>query len=216
MSEPSLADLTRTERLALIAQLEALTTQHWETPSLCQGWRVVDVAAHLAWAPVLGPVEGGAALLRNRLSLNRMIARSAVEWSGRGTDAILDQLRTNAESGAKPIGMPQVAALSDAVVHGLDIRRPLGLQHPVPPASVAPLADFALVTPWPLAAVIGGSARRRVRGVRLVVTDADWQHGDGPEVRLSADAALRLVYGRPVEPAELDGPGVPLLAPRLG
>ena len=161
MPEPSLADLTRTERLALIAQLEALTTEHWETPSLCDGWRVIDVAAHLAWAPVLGAVAGGVAMARSGFSVNRMIARSAVAWSARGTDAILDQLRANADSGAKPIGMPQVAALSDAVVHGFDVRRPLGLHHPVPPASVAPLADFALATPWPMAAVIGGSARGR-------------------------------------------------------
>lgn len=215
MSDPSLEGLTRSERLALIAQLEALTPEHWETPSLCDGWRVVDVAAHLAWAPVLGAVAGGVAMVRNGFSVNRMIARSAVAWSDRGTDAILDQLRANAESGAKPIGMPQVAALSDAVVHGIDVRRPLGLEHPVPPSSVAPLADFALGTPWPMAAVIGGNAHRRVRGVRLVVTDADWQHGDGPEVSLSSNAALRLVYGRPVEAGELDGPGAPVLLARL-
>jgi hypothetical protein len=39
--------------------------------------------------------------------------------------------------------------------------------------------------------------------------------GDGPEVDLSADAALRLVYGRPVEVGELGGPGAAVLISRL-
>ena len=126
-------DLVREERWAFIDTLEQLAPEQWEVPSLCSEWRVVDVAAHLAWAPVVGPVEGAIAMARNGFSMNRMIARSAVGWSSRGCDAILDQLRSNAASGATPIGMPVVAALADAVVHGLDVRRPLGLTRPVPP-----------------------------------------------------------------------------------
>ena len=115
--------------------------------------------------------------------MNRMIAGSAVAWSARGRHAILQQLRDNARTGARPIGMPPVAALADAVVHGLDVRRPLGLPGQVPSESVDPVADFSLGTPWPMNVVVGGSARRRVSGVRLVATDLDWTHGVGPEVR---------------------------------
>src|SRR5687767_10827916 len=79
------------------------------------------------------------------------------------------------------IGMPPVAALADAVVHGLDVRRPLGLPGRVPTESLAPLADFSLGTLWPMNIVVGGSARRRVSGVGLVATDLDWTHGAGPE-----------------------------------
>ena len=215
MSRTSLTDLVRSERLALIDTLTSLTPEQWEHPSLCTQWRVVDVAAHLAWAPVLGPVAGLAQMARHRFSMNRMIAGSAVSWSARGHDAILEQQRANAEAGARPMGMPEVAALADAVVHGIDVRHPLGLSHPVPAGAFAPVADFALATPWPLTTVIGGSTRRRVAGVRLLVADADWQHGDGPLVELSADAALRLAYGRPVSPGELSGPGAPLLLSRL-
>lgn len=83
------------------------------------------MAAHLAWAPVMGVGAGMAALLRSGLSVNRMIAGSARSWSARGRGALLDQLRDNARTGARPIGMPPAAALADAVVHGLDVRRPL-------------------------------------------------------------------------------------------
>jgi uncharacterized protein (TIGR03083 family) len=148
--------------------------------------------------------------------MNRMIARSAVGWSERGRDAILAQLRDNSRTGATPIGMPPVAALADAVVHGLDVRRPLGLPGAVPAEALAPLADFALRTPWPLNAVVGGSARRRVDGVRLVATDADWTHGAGPEVLASAEALLLVLYGRRATPAELTGDGAAVLLSRLG
>jgi uncharacterized protein (TIGR03083 family) len=213
---PSLADLVIDERRALIETLESLSDEQWQAPSLCNGWRVVDVAAHLAWAPVLGAAAGGVAMARHGFSMNRMIAGSAVAWSTRGRAAILQQLGRNVDSGARPIGMPEVAALADAVVHAIDVRRPLGLAHPVPWAAVGPVADFALATPWPLNAVIGGSTRRRVAGVRLVVPEAGWRHGTGPEVVLSADAAMRLTYGRPVAADELSGEGAPLVRSRLG
>lgn len=208
--------LTRTHREGFIDTLESLGPDAWAAPSLCAGWRVVDVAAHLAWAPVLSAGAGAVAMVRHGFSMNRMIARSAVDWSSRGREAILDQLRDNARTGARPVGMPPVAALADAVVHGLDVRRPLGLPGHVPPESLAPLADFTLGTPWPINAVVGGSARRRVAGVRLVATDVAWSYGDGPEVRGSTEALLLLLYGRRPEPGELTGPGVDTLAARLG
>ena len=212
---PDLTTVLRSERDALVTTLEQLSDEQWQAPSLCGGWRVVDVAAHLAWAPVLGPGAGLVAMARNRFSVNRMIARTAVAWSARGHGAILDQLRANAASGAKPIGMPQVAALADAVVHGVDVRRPLGLPHEVPTSALGPVADFALATPRPLDAVIGGSPRRRVRGLRIVVPGTDWSHGSGPEVSLPPEAALRLLYGRPVTPHEVSGPGAATLLARL-
>lgn len=216
MSETAtLPELTRAQREGFIETLEALTPEQWASPSLCTEWRVIDVAAHLAWAPVLGAGAGAVAMVRHGFSMNRMIARSAVGWSARGQDAILDQLRHNARSGARPIGMPPVAALADAVVHGLDVRHPLGMPGRVPATSLGLLADFTLGTPWPMNTVVGGSARRRVAGVRLVATDTDWSHGEGPEVRGTAEALLLVLYGRPVAAAELAGEGVALLGPRL-
>lgn len=66
------------------------------------------MAARLAWMPVIEPVAGAAAMLRNRLSVNRMIATTAVGSSDLGREAIMDQLERNLESGAKPIGMATV------------------------------------------------------------------------------------------------------------
>ena len=215
MVTAAVRDLTRAHRQGFVETLERLTPDQWEKPSLCSQWRVVDVAAHLAWAPVLGVGAGAAAMVRHGFSMNRMIARAAVGWSGRGRDAVLAQLRDNARTGATPIGMPPVAALADAVVHGLDVRRPLGLPGHVPVESLAPLAGFVLGTPWPMNVVVGGSARRRVAGVRLVASDTDWTCGSGPDVLAPAETLLLVLYGRPVAPDELTGPGAPALLARL-
>jgi hypothetical protein len=147
--------------------------------------------------------------------MNRMIAASAVAWSDRGHEAILEQLRDNARTGARPTGMPPVAALADAVVHGLDVRRPLGLPGQVPTEALGALAEFALGTPWPMNAVVGGSARRRVAGVRLVATDTDWTHGSGPDVEASAETLLLVLHGRRPRADELAGPGSGVIAARL-
>jgi uncharacterized protein (TIGR03083 family) len=212
----TMPDLTRTHREGFISTLEGLTDSQWLAPSSCARWRVIDVAAHLAWAPVMGVGAGAVAMARHGFSMNRMIAGCAIAWADRGRDAILDQLRSNARTGARPVGMPPVAALADAVVHGLDVRRPLGLPGQVPAPVLGPLADFALATPWPMNVVVGGSARRRVAGVRLVATDTDWSHGSGPEVRASAEDVLLVLYGRTPRLADLAGDGVRFLAPRLG
>jgi uncharacterized protein (TIGR03083 family) len=199
----TMPDLTRTHREGFISTLEGLTDSQWLAPSSCARWRVIDVAAHLAWAPVMGVGAGAVAMARHGFSMNRMIAGCAIAWADRGRDAILDQLRSNARTGARPVGMPPVAALADAVVHGLDVRRPLGLPGQVPAPVLGPLADFALATPWPMNVVVGGSARRRVAGVRLVATDTDWSHGSGPEVRASAEDLLLVLYGRTPRLADL-------------
>jgi uncharacterized protein (TIGR03083 family) len=210
-----LADLIRTERLALVDLLRTLPPQEWETPSLCRGWTVQDVAAHLAWAPVLGPLEAVTGLCRAGFRLNAFAAGSAVRWSRRGRAAILDQLRDNAANDAKPMGVPRIAALADALVHGIDIRRPLGRSREIPPAAFVPTADWQAGVRWPMTVPVGGSVRRRIAGVRLVADDLDWSHGHGPEVHASAEALLLVLTGRRVGRDELSGAGAARIREQL-
>ena len=191
-----LKHLVRTERLAFIDLLKTLTEDQWRTPSLCSAWTVENVAAHLAWAPVAGPLEMGSAALRAGLRTNRLIADSAVRWTARGRPAIFDQLRRNVESDAKPLGMPPVAALTDAVVHGLDVRVPLGLHRDVDPEAFRLIADWTVTSRWPMTVPVGGNVRKRLRGTRLVAIDADWAWGEGAEVGEPADMILLRLLGR--------------------
>ena len=210
-----LAALLRGERRATIRLLEELPPARWATPSLCEGWTVQDVAAHLAWAPVLPPAALLGGLLRSGFRVNRFTRVSAQRWAARGREAVLEQLRRNAETGATPVGVPAMAPLSDAVLHGLDVRVPLGMPRPVAPEVFLPLAEWHLGLRWPGSALVGGQVRRRITGVELVAEDAGWAHGRGPRVQGSAATIMLVLAGRPVDPAELRGPGAALLSARL-
>jgi uncharacterized protein (TIGR03083 family) len=202
----------RSERLALVDFLGTLSAEEWATPSLCEGWTVQDVAAHLACAPPMSVPRAYAELARSGFRLNRMIADTAARWSRRGPAAIIEQLRANAETGAKPIGMPEVAILADAVIHPLDIRRPLGKEPRSLPLDVfVPAADWLSAARWPMTAPLGGGARRRLEGVRLVADDLPWASGTGEELHGSSVALMLLLSNRPVGEDELTGPGVAVL-----
>jgi len=208
-------DMVRAEREALIAHLETLTPAQWATPSLCAGWRVQDVAGHLAWAGTAGLRELGGDVVRAGGRPNRMIADAAVRWADRGPAVLLAELRRTAETGAKPPGMPRSAVLVDAVVHTLDVRRPLGSSRPVPTEAFRVTADFCAGARWPSSMLLGGATSRRLAGLRLVADDQDWAHGEGTEVHASGEVVLLVLAGRPVDPAELTGPGAATLAARL-
>lgn len=208
-------DVIRTERLALVDWLETLGPEQWATPSLCAGWTVQDVAAHLAWAPVLSPARMAAGLVRAGLRPNRFSHDSAVEWSSRGGPAILAQLRANAAQDVGPVGIPRDAVLVDAVVHALDVRRPLGHHRALPAAAFVPAASYAARTRWPASVVLGGGPARRVAGVRLVAEDHPWSSGEGPEVHASGEALVLLLCGRALDPEELHGEGAPIVRDRL-
>ena len=208
-------DVIRAERLALVDTFETMTPEQWATPSLCEGWTVEDVAAHLAWAPVLSPARMAAGLVRAGLRPNRFAHDSAVRWSARGTPAILAQLRANAAQDVGPVGVPRGAVLVDAVVHALDVRRPLGEHRAVPTAAFVPAADFSARTRWPASLLLGGGPARRVAGVRLVAEDHPWSSGEGPEVQASGEALILLLCGRSLDPDELRGEGAPVVRDRL-
>lgn len=211
----ALDDVIRSERQSLVDYLETLRPEQWATPSLCDGWTVQAVAAHLAWASALGPRQMATELARSRFQVNALLHDTAVRWAERGTPAILEQLRRNAETGARPMGMPKIAALTDAVLHALDIRRPLGDPRLVPAAAFVPVADFCAGARWPTSALLGGSASRRISGLRLVADVEEWGIGSGPEVRGSGEALLLVLTGRPIRSDELSGPGAPTLLARL-
>ena len=209
------AALIRTERAALIELLETLTPAEWATPSLCSAWTVQQVAAHLAWAPAMSGRELVGELVRSRFRINEANARLGVRWAERGTTAIIDQHRANLSRDAKPTGVPGEAPLEDAVVHGLDIRRPLGRLRPIPFDAFAATAEHQLNMPWPISLSVGGNVRRRVQGLRLVADDLEWSHGEGLEVHGSAEALLLMLTGRPIGGDELSGPGASALYSRL-
>lgn len=138
------AEVLRAARLPLIELLGSLDDAEWATPSLCQGWAVQEVAAHLAWASVQPPLTTVVGFLRARLDVNRLNDENARRWARRGPTAVLEQLRANATSGATPFEVPWPAPAVDAVIHELDVRRPLGRPRAVAEPVFRLAADFLL------------------------------------------------------------------------
>ena len=201
--------LARAEREDLLDLLGTLTPEQWRAPSLCAGWSVHDVVAHVLSYEELGPRQLAARFARGSFRFGRVNAVGLREYADRSPAELTDLLRRHLTPTGLTAGLGGAIALTDGLIHHQDIRRPLGLPRAVPAERVRPALRTALFAPTLLGVV-------RVRDVRLVATDLDWTFGRGPEVRGTAEALLMAVAGRRGIAAELSGPGRERIARRLG
>jgi uncharacterized protein (TIGR03083 family) len=203
--------LIEAERRSLADLLEDLTPQQWEAPSLCTEWRVRDVAAHVAMTPAGAPNTRTmvVALARTRGHLWAAGRDVAIAYADRAYTQLVGELRRGAAARSKPVFVVADNILPDLVVHGQDIAVPLGLHRAVPPAAGRVALQRLWTMGWPF------HARRRLAGLSLRATDADWSAGDGAELRGTAADLLLLISGRTAAVADrLQGPGAALLRPR--
>jgi uncharacterized protein (TIGR03083 family) len=98
--------------------------------------------------------------------------------------------------------------LGEVVVHGDDLRRPLGLSHQTPEAALVVVADS-----WKKTNILIGS-KKRIEGIRLAATDSTWTHGDGPDVSGPLQSLVLAMTGRKRVLDDLSGDGVAILASR--
>lgn len=198
------------ERAALIADLTDLDAEQWGRPSLCDGWTVHDVAAHLVDSARTTRLGFAAGLVRSRFDFHRLNARGVQRERGASPRETLERLRRVATRRSAPPA-PLATRLVEEIVHGEDIRRPLGLTRSYPQDAVVRSLGIQARTP-----VSFGGAKELVTGMRLTATDADLSIGDdGPEVSGTALSLLLAISGRRVAPDELHGPGVATLTNRL-
>lgn len=197
------------ERRALSADLSGVPAQQWAVASLCPGWDVHDVVAHLIDSAKTTRLGFARRLMVARFNFDRDNAVGvARERRASPAQTLVEFERIATETKTPPAAA--ATRLVEAVVHGEDVRRPLGVQRAYPLDHVLPALGFQLKT----SASLGGG-RQRAAGFRLVAVDADFSSGAGPEVRGTALALLLAVSGRPVGPTELSGPGAPALAQQL-
>lgn len=191
MDRSTMWEHVREQRVALADLLDGLDGPDWERASLCAGWRVRDVAAHLVLGEQVSIPSALAALARARGDFNRMIHDSAVRAAHRPTGEIAADLRAHAASRKVPPGGTVGNVLVDVLVHAQDIAVPLGHAFPMPVAAARAAADVVWSRSFPF------RARRRLAGHRLVADDTDWTAGEGDEVRGPISALLLLCTGRP-------------------
>lgn len=198
--------IVHAERAALIRDLEGLDNDQWEQPSLYEGWTVHDVVAHLvdtALTTRLGFVVG---LAQARFDFDRQNERGVERERGASPQETLTRFRQVASRVSTPPA-PLDSRIVEEVVHGEDIRRPLGLTRSYPREAVARALHLQARTP----ASFGG-AKELVARIRLTAADADVSIGDGLAVHGTALSLLLALSGRRVALDDLDGPGVAALA----
>lgn len=201
--------MVHAERAALVHDLEGLHDRQWEEPSLCEGWTVHDVVAHLtdtARTTRLGFLAG---LARAGFDFDRQNARGVARERGASPAETLERLRRVATRTSTPPA-PLDSRLVEEIVHGEDIRRPLGLARPYPAEAVVRSLRLQARTP----ASFGG-AKELVSRVRLTAAGGEVSIGDGPEVSGPVLSLLLTVSRRRVALDDLDGPGVAVLAAAL-
>jgi uncharacterized protein (TIGR03083 family) len=198
------------QRRVLADLLAGLDDDQWESPSLCGQWRVKDVAAHVALTPQspgLATVLGKA--LRAGGNFDALNRDLAVAHAQRPPADLVALLREFADSRRKPAITTLDNLLFDTLVHIKDVAIPLGLTVAMPVDAARAGADRVWRMGWPF------WARRRLRGLRLVATDAAWTAGEGAEVRGPIQALLLLLTGRgEAALPHLDGPGATRLVDR--
>ena len=181
------------ERSSLADLFAGLSDEAWGVASLCAGWTVRDVLAHLALAQPT-PVWTAVNLVRARLDFNRMVRDTALREASRPTAALVEVLRGMVGSRRKAPGVSCREPLIDALVHGQDVAIPLGIDRVMPSEAAAEALRRAMTAPLLMAPAF--PARAAYRRVRLVATDADVEIGRGPRVEGTAQELLLAVMGR--------------------
>ena len=197
------------ERRVIADLIDGLDPEQLATQSLCGGWDVKTVAAHLVsdftdgfWGFLASGIRHG--------GMDRGIDALARRRAKASAGSIADTLRRDADTRLSPPLTGPVSGLTDVLVHGADIRLPLGLPYAPDPQDVARVIDF-LTGPTQL----GFFPRRRLRGIALHDEDTGRSWGRGETISGPGASVMLAVCGRTVALDGLTGPGARVLRARL-
>ncbi|MGW5386337.1 maleylpyruvate isomerase family mycothiol-dependent enzyme [Nocardia sp. NPDC003963] len=196
------------ERAALADELATLTPQQWAVPSLCGRWSVEEVVAHLTAAASIGRLRWIRSMAGARFDADLHNQRRMQEFRGAGPAETLARFRAAVPNTVAPSGHTP-AWLGEVVVHGTDIREPLGLTGAPALTSVTEVARFFAARDFTV------SGRTATEGLRLQATDGPFDTGSGPAVQGTTLALVMAMAGRSHYCAELTGPGAAILRDRI-
>lgn len=161
----------------------------WDSASLCEGWRVRHVVAHLTMPARLSPAQFGAEMAAAGGDFTTLSDTVATRDASLPVIDLLDQLLSPRLHAWQPPGGGGAGALSHAVIHSLDVTVALG-RPPVAPA------EAATAVLEQLTAADGTLFGVDLTGVRLEAADTDWSWGDGQLVRADSGSLVALLSGR--------------------
>lgn len=187
----ALREAIAAERRELAGVLAGLPARAWDEPSLCAGWRVREVVAHMTMPFRYSAARFGLEMARSAGNFTAMSDRVAKRDAAAMSPADLTAaLRDNASHPWQPPGGAPEAPLTHDVIHGLDFTVPLGAGRRVPDDRLRLVLD----------AVTAPEALRHfgveLTGLRLAADDLDWSFGTGEPLTGAAQHLLLLIAGR--------------------
>jgi len=196
------------ERKQLAADLDGLTGDQWNTPSLCSSWSVHQVLAHLVATAKMTPPRFLALFARAGFNFSRFNERNVAAETRPTPVETLAEFRAHLSDTTSPPG-PGDSWIGEIVIHAADIRRPLGIEYQTPVEVCRRVADFYKNSNM----LIG--AKSRITGVNLTASDVAWSTGSGPDAYGPILSLVQAMTGRGAALADLAGPGVSVLRSRI-
>ena len=210
MDDHELQPAVAAEFLALGDLLAGASDQRWDTASLCDGWRVRHVIAHLTMPARYAEEEFMAELQRCEFDFTRLSNEIAERDAQVPTDDLVANLRSDVMQHWTPPGGGYHGALNHVVIHGLDVTVPLGVPRRCPDETITVVLDDLTHG--------GGHAHfgLDVGGRRLEATDLDWAYGAGTELRGAAEDLALALTGRVVPDGRVVGRPLRRASPGTG
>jgi len=198
-SDPELTAMITGHRRQLTDLLAALPASAWDQPSLCAGWRVREVAAHILMTLRTPAWRFAAEMARSGGNFSRMADRVARRDGAAAPAELVAALREHEDTIFQPPGGGVGAGLTHDVIHGLDMTAALGVEHPVPEPTLRAVLD-----------TVNGTQSRKhfgvnLDGIRLQADDIDWSCGSGQVVSGSAQDLALVACGRRLPAGRLQG-----------
>lgn len=191
---------------ALADLLDTATARQWDTSSLCRGWRVREVVAHMTMAARYPDDQFMEELRRRDFDFGRLSNDIASRDAALPTGELVANLRSDLMQQWAPPGGGYHGALNHVVIHGLDVTVPLGVPRLPPDETIRIVLDD--LTRGGVHEQFGTT----IAGHSLQATDLDWSYGSGRPLRGKAEDLALTLCGRAV-PAGADrrrarlGPG---------
>jgi len=199
--------LIHAERSRVADMLDGLSSEQWTMDTLCKGWNVQMVAAHMMNAGEQSTSKFFRGLLASGLRFNVMMDDQAHASAKLAPKEIIERIRASTTTTNKPPAAT-MAMLGEVVVHGNDIRQPLGIDDDSSTEAKLACLEMFKGSNFPV------RAKKAITGLTLKATDVDWTFGSGPEVRGPLVALLMAMATRPLA-TTLTGDGVTTLRGRL-
>ncbi|WP_138733196.1 maleylpyruvate isomerase family mycothiol-dependent enzyme [Modestobacter excelsi] len=161
----------------------------WDAPSLCEGWQVRHVVAHVTMPARLTPERFGAEMAAAGGDFTVLSDTVAARDASLPIADQLDALRSPLLHAWQPPGGGAAGALSHAVIHSLDVT--VALDRP----SVAPKEAVIAVLDQ-LTAANGALFGLDLTGVRFEAADTESSWGSGDVVRADSGDLVALLSAR--------------------